>query len=86
MGNVLNPSKQQQVVALGRLGWSPRHIEEATGVRRETVSGYLRTAGVVVRGRGRPRADAPAGPSEAPAKPAKWPVLTRPPRGFLAVR
>ena len=32
--------------------------------------GYLRTAGVAVRGRGRPRADAPAAPSEATAKPA----------------
>ena len=37
MGNVLDPSKQQQVVALGRLGWSLRRIEQATGVRRETV-------------------------------------------------
>src|SRR5712691_8019817 len=27
---------------LGRLGWSLRRIEEATGVRRETASGYLR--------------------------------------------
>jgi transposase len=70
MGNVLDPHKQQQVVALGRLGWSLRRIEQATGVRRETVSGYLRTAGVEVRGRGRPRADAPAVPSEATAKPA----------------
>src|SRR5690242_3815050 len=74
MGNVLDPSKQQQVVALGRLGWSLRRIELATGVRRETVSGYLRTAGVPVRGRGRPRADAPVGPSEATAKPAISPV------------
>ena len=40
MGNVLDPNKQQQVVALGRLGWSLRRIEQATGVRRETVSGY----------------------------------------------
>lgn len=70
MGNVLDPSKQQQVVALGRLGWSLRRIEQATGVRRETVSGYLRVAGVAVRGRGRPRADTPAVPSEATAKPA----------------
>ncbi len=52
MGNVLEPSKQQQVVALGRLGWSLRRIEQATGVRRQTISGYLRVAGVPVRGRG----------------------------------
>ena len=70
MGNVLDPQKQQQVVALGRLGWSLRRIEQATGVRRETISGYLRAAGVAVRGRGRPRADAPAVPSEATAKAA----------------
>ena len=54
MGNVLDPGKQQQVVALGRLGWSLRRIEAATGVRRETVSGYLKAAGVAVRSRGRP--------------------------------
>jgi len=50
MGNVLSDDKKQQVVALGRLGWSLRRIEESTGVRRETVSGYLRAAGVAVRG------------------------------------
>ena len=55
MGNVLDPSKQQQVVALGRLGWSLRRIEQATGVRRETISGYLRAAGVAGA---RPRASA----------------------------
>ena len=47
----MDPGKQQQVVALGRLGWSLRRIEAATGVRRETVSGYLKAAGVAVRGR-----------------------------------
>jgi transposase len=55
MSNVLGEDKQHQVVALGRLGWSLRRIEEATGVRRETVSGYLKAVGIVVRGRGRPR-------------------------------
>jgi len=39
MGNVLGDDKKQQVAALGRLGWSLRRIEEATDVRRETVSG-----------------------------------------------
>jgi transposase len=57
MGNVLSNDKKQQVLALGRLGWSLRRIEEATEVRRETASGYLKAAGVAVRGRGgRPRA------------------------------
>jgi transposase len=75
MGNVLGPDKQQQVVALGRLGWSLRRIEQATGVRRETISGYLRTAGVPVRGRGRPRAEATGlVASEATAKPAISPT------------
>ena len=62
MSNVLAEEKRQQVLALGRLGWSLRRIERATGVRRETASGYLKTAGVVVRGRGRPGAR-PANPA-----------------------
>jgi transposase len=56
MSNVLSDDKRNQVVALGRLGWSLRRIEEASGVRRETASAYLKAAGVPVRGRGgRPR-------------------------------
>ena len=71
MGNVLDPSKQQQAVALGRLGWSRcAASSRPRALRRETVGDYLRAAGVPVRGRGRPRADAPAAPSEATAKPA----------------
>ena len=62
MGNVLDRDRQQQVVALGRLGWSLRRIERETGVRRETASEYLKAAAVPVRGRGRP--------GEGPAKPA----------------
>jgi hypothetical protein len=38
MSNVLSKEKRQQILALGRLGWSLRRIEEATGVRRETAS------------------------------------------------
>lgn len=53
MSNVLDEEKQQQILALGRLGWSLRRIEAATGVRRETIGGYLRAAGIGVRGRGR---------------------------------
>src|SRR5438093_10621714 len=53
MANVLSAEKRQQVIALGRLGWSLRRIEEATGVRRETASTDLRAAGVVVRPPGR---------------------------------
>src|SRR3954468_18366510 len=54
MGNVLDIRTQQQVIALGRLGWTLRRIERETGVRRETISDYLKAAGLPVRGRGRP--------------------------------
>jgi transposase len=49
MANVLSDDKKQQVLALGRRGWSLRRIEEATGVRRETASIYLKIAGIPVR-------------------------------------
>src|SRR6476660_1380878 len=49
MSNVLNEEKKQQVVALGKLGWTLRRIEEATGVRRETAGAYLKAAGIEVR-------------------------------------
>ena len=49
MGNVLERAKQEQVIALGRLGWSLRRIEAATGVRRETAGGYLRSARITIR-------------------------------------
>jgi hypothetical protein len=52
MANVLTDEKKQQVLALGRLGWSLRRIEQATGVRRETASIYLKTAGIAVRSAG----------------------------------
>jgi hypothetical protein len=52
MANVLKPEKQDEIRALGRLGWSLRRIEEAVGVRRETISGYLKAAGIPVRGEG----------------------------------
>jgi transposase len=54
MSNVLDGDKQQQILALGRLGWTLRRVQQATGVRRETVSAYLKAAGIPVRGRGRP--------------------------------
>ncbi len=49
MGNVLSDEKKQQVLALGRLGWPLRRIEQETGVRRETSSRYLRSAGIPIR-------------------------------------
>src|SRR5882672_2247447 len=75
MSNVLSEEKKQQVIALGKLGWPLRRIEEATGVRRETASAYLKSAGVVVclpgwgrRAPAKPANDVTADPSEA--KPA----------------
>ncbi len=49
VSNVLSEEKKQQVIALGRLGWSLRRIQQATRIRRETASGYLKEAGVAVR-------------------------------------
>jgi len=49
MSNVLSDDKRQQIIALGRLGWSLRRIEQATGVRRETASAYIKAAGISVR-------------------------------------
>jgi hypothetical protein len=42
MANVLNKEKKQQVIALGRLGESLRQIQQATCIRRETASAYLK--------------------------------------------
>ena len=63
MSNVLSEEKQQQVIALGRLGWPLRRIEKETGVRRETAGAYLKAAGIAVRppgGWGRRRPAKPA--------------------------
>jgi hypothetical protein len=49
MANVLNEEKKQQVLALGRPGWSLRRIQQATKIRRETASAYLKAAGIAVR-------------------------------------
>ena len=63
MANVLSKDKREQVIALGRLGWSLRRIEAEVHIRRETIGGYLRAAGIAVR--------APGGwGRRSPAKPA----------------
>lgn len=62
MSNVLSEEKKQQVIALGKLGWSLRRIQQATHIRRETAGRYLRAAGVRVR--------APGGWGRKQAKPA----------------
>src|SRR4051795_7544401 len=63
VSNVLSEEKRQQVIALGRLGWPLRRIQQETGIRRETAGAYLKAAGVAIR--------APGGwGRRAPAKPA----------------
>jgi transposase len=63
MSNVLSDEKKQQVLALGRLGWTLRSIEQATGVRRETASNYLKAAGIDVHPPGRRGRRVPAKPA-----------------------
>lgn len=81
VSNVLNEQKKQQVIALGRLGWSLRQIQRETKVRRETAAAYLKAAGIEIRSAGRwghqgpPKPAIEASPDSAefqspPAKPA----------------
>jgi transposase len=84
MANVLDSEKQQQILALGKLGWTLRRIEQETGVRRETVSRYLKKAGVEVRPPGRwGHAPAKAAieviPDSGPDSKAAIEVITDPP-------
>jgi transposase len=80
VSNILSQEKKQQVIALGRLGWTLRRIEQRTGVRRETASGYLKEAAVAIRPPGRWGRGAPAPSIRAPtadSKPAnEGPVIT----------
>jgi transposase len=69
VSNVLTEQKQQQVLALGRLGWPLRRIQRETGVRRETASAYLKAAGIAVRppggwGKHAPESKPANGPNE----------------------
>ena len=81
VSNVLNEEKKQQVIALGRLGWSLRRIQKSTGVRRETAATYLKAAGVGVRPSGAWGRQPPAKPANGvitdstPPKPAKVNVM-----------
>ena len=76
VSNVLKDDKKQQIIALGRLGWSLRRIQKSIGVRRETASSYLKEAGIALRPPGGWGRAAPAKPANgvitdpAPPKPA----------------
>jgi len=61
--NVLSEGKRDQVIALGRLGWSLRRIEKTVHIRRQTISGYLKAAGIPVRPPGAWGRRAPATPA-----------------------
>ena len=80
MSNVLDYEKQQQILALGRLGWTVSRIADATDVRRETATRYLRGAGLSVRGRGRPGEGAakPAISGEVSTDPPAKPAISKP--------
>ncbi len=90
MSNVLNEEKKQQVIALGRLGWSLRKIQKTTGVRRETAADYLRAAGIGLRPPGAWGRSTPAKPANEvisdlqAAKPASRAEVTTDPSAVLA--
>jgi len=83
VSNVLSQEKQQQVIALGRLGWPLRRIQQETGIRRETASAYLKAAGIAIRVPGGWGRRAPAKPAnevspEPPTAAAAGPGQNRP--------
>ena len=74
MTNVVGNEKREQILVLGRLGWSLRRIEAETGIRRETASAYLKAAGLDVRPPGRWGRPAPAKPAkQTSTDPPAWP-------------
>jgi len=84
--NVLSEEKKQQVLALGRLGWSLRRIERAVHLRRETAATYLKAAGIPVRppggwGRAHPKpaieVSTDSGHENGPADEIPTPASTR---------
>ena len=74
MANVLSDEKKQQVLALGRLNWPLRRIQEETGVRRETASAYLKAAGIAVRPPGRWGRHPPKAANEVSTDPGAKPA------------
>ena len=94
MSNVLTEQQQHDIRALGRLGWSLRQIERRTGIRRETISDYLKAAGIPVRARGgRSRAWPPPNPAttpgvstDSPANPATTGMMSTDPAGTPPTR
>jgi hypothetical protein len=83
MTNILSDDKRQEVLALGRLGWTLRRIERATGVRRETAGAYLKAAGLAVQppGRGATPPNRPSGVHRPRHPPGFQPAERAPRRG-----
>jgi transposase len=92
MANILGDDQRHQILALGRLGWPLRRIEQATGIRRETASAYLKAAGIAIRAprQRRPPPSKPASQvSTDPANPASEVstdsgVVSRSPTGVVS--
>ena len=88
VSNVLREEKKQQIIALGRLGWSLRRIQQETGIRRETISGYLKEARISLRlPRGRLVPAKPANeviPDPQPPKPASQAEEVTPDSGAVS--
>jgi transposase len=79
VSNVLSEEQKQQIVGLGRVGWSLRRIERETGVHRETAARYLREAAVTVNKPGRPSKEkAKPAISAAEATPDSTPPNSKP--------
>src|SRR5262245_38437297 len=74
MSNVLDDTTQQQIRALGRLGWTLSPFEETTGVRREN---HQRLSESCRKSCARPR---PAERIETKACNSRRPGVHRPPR------
>ena len=80
MSNVVSKTQQDQILALGRLNWTLRKIEESTGSRRETIGKYLRAAGVAVRPPGHWGRTAKAAIEVSPTSTAKAAIEVSPAR------
>jgi transposase len=82
VSNVLSEEKRQQVIALGRLGWPLRRIQQEIGIRRETAGAYLKAAGVAIRAPGgwgrralaKPANEASPDPAADPGRPDAKPA------------
>ena len=57
MSNVSDDDKRHRIMAQGRPAWWLRRVEQAMGVRREMISGYLEAIGIAAGRSWRPSED-----------------------------